>query len=501
MSRIEYRFATPASVFRPAFDVGSGIARVVAPAVSWTRRLKFRLLVTDGLVVALAMAVAVTVATGASFGAAATAEPQTVMSAIVGAGWLFALAIFRTRSTPLLGVGTREYKRVLNASVLYFGIVAIVFVLMPVAEPRTMFLVALPAGTAGLLASRWSWRRWLNHQRHFGNYLSRAIVVGDRVDVAYVARELERTSSAAFSVVGAAVFDDAELPVSGLTHTVPIVAHPDRVAEAVGRLDADSVIVASTSRDDVDYIRDLSWKLEAQGTSLVVAPRLTNVAGSRIQYRAVDGLPLLHVDLARYEGVRFVMKRAFDVAVSALALLLLVPFMLVIAVAVRLDSDGPALFRQERVGKDGSTFSMLKFRSMVHTAEQDLESLLEQSEGAGVLFKLKNDPRVTRVGAFLRAHSLDELPQFINVLRGEMSIVGPRPPLQREVQKYEQHVHRRLYIRPGITGMWQVNGRSDLDWEESVRLDLYYVENWTLYTDLSIVWRTFRVLFRPVGAY
>ncbi|WP_166980278.1 sugar transferase [Paramicrobacterium fandaimingii] len=501
MSRIDARFTAPASVFRPAFDVGSEIARAVAPAVSWTRRLKIRLLVTDALVIALAMAVAVAVATEASFSAAALVESRVAGPVLMSVGWLLALAAFRTRSTPLLGIGTREYKRVLNASVMYFGAAATAFVLVPVAPPRAMFLVALPAGTVGLLASRWSWRRWLNHQRTYGNYLSRTIVVGDRADVSYVARELERSSSAAFSVVGAAVFDDAEVPVSGLSGTVPIVSHPDRVADAVGRLDADSVIVASTSRDNTDYMRDLSWKLEAQGTSLVVAPRLTNVAGSRIQFRPVDGLPLLHVDLARYAGVRFVMKRAFDIVVSAGAVAVLAPVMLVIALAVRMDSAGPAFFKQERVGKDGQTFSMLKFRSMVNTAEEDLENLLAHSEGNGVLFKLKQDPRVTRVGAFLRAHSLDELPQFINVLRGEMSVVGPRPPLQREVQKYERHVHRRLYIRPGITGMWQVNGRSDLDWDESVRLDLYYVENWTLYTDLSIVWRTIRVLFRPVGAY
>lgn len=195
------------------------------------------------------------------------------------------------------------------------------------------------------------------------------------------------------------------------------------------------------------------------------------------------------------------MKRSFDILMSAAALLVLAPIMLIIAIFVRLDSEGPALFRQERVGKDGQTFTMLKFRSMVHNADDDIDRLLEQNDCSGVLFKMRSDPRVTRVGHFLRAHSLDELPQFLNVLRGDMSVVGPRPSLQREVQNYERHVRRRMNIRPGITGLWQVNGRSDLDWEESVRLDLYYVENWTLCTDLSLIWRTVRVLFRPVGAY
>ncbi len=190
-----------------------------------------------------------------------------------------------------------------------------------------------------------------------------------------------------------------------------------------------------------------------------------------------------------------------DVTLASLALLVLIPVFLVVASAIRRDSAGPVLFRQERVGRNGGTFRMLKFRSMVSTAEADLLDLLDQNEGSGPLFKLKNDPRITRVGRTLRKYSIDELPQFWNVLVGDMSLVGPRPPLPAEVQGYEDHVHRRLYIKPGLTGMWQVNGRSNLSWEESVRLDLYYVENWSLTGDLIILWRTFRVLVAPVGAY
>ncbi|MES2094829.1 MAG: sugar transferase, partial [Actinomycetota bacterium] len=194
-------------------------------------------------------------------------------------------------------------------------------------------------------------------------------------------------------------------------------------------------------------------------------------------------------------------KRMLDVTLASLALLVLIPVFLVVASAIRRDSAGPVLFRQERVGRNGGTFRMLKFRSMVSTAEADLLDLLDQNEGSGPLFKLKNDPRITRVGRTLRKYSIDELPQFWNVLVGDMSLVGPRPPLPAEVQGYEDHVHRRLYIKPGLTGMWQVNGRSNLSWEESVRLDLYYVENWSLTGDLIILWRTFRVLVAPVGAY
>ena len=159
------------------------------------------------------------------------------------------------------------------------------------------------------------------------------------------------------------------------------------------------------------------------------------------------------------------------------------------------------IFRQERVGRGGEKFNMLKFRSMVETAEDDLAGLLEHNEGAGVLFKMHNDPRVTGVGRWMRKHSLDELPQFWNILKGDMSLVGPRPPLQREVDNYHHKVLRRLYIKPGLTGMWQINGRSELNWRDSVRLDLYYVENWSLAGDLIILWRTAKMLINPVGAY
>jgi lipopolysaccharide/colanic/teichoic acid biosynthesis glycosyltransferase len=177
------------------------------------------------------------------------------------------------------------------------------------------------------------------------------------------------------------------------------------------------------------------------------------------------------------------------------------PVLLVLALVVHFDSPGPVLFRQERIGKDGRPFAMLKFRSMVQDAETRLAALADANQGAGVLFKVKDDPRITRCGRWMRRFSLDELPQFVNVLKGDMSLVGPRPPLAREVGEYERYTHRRMLIKPGITGLWQVSGRSDLDWDDSVRLDLYYVENWSIMGDLMILWRTFRAVLAPVGAY
>jgi exopolysaccharide biosynthesis polyprenyl glycosylphosphotransferase len=215
----------------------------------------------------------------------------------------------------------------------------------------------------------------------------------------------------------------------------------------------------------------------------------------------VDGLPLLHVEIPQFEGGKHLLKRGFDVVVSGIALIVLSPLFLVLATLIRADSDGKAFFSQERVGRNGETFRILKFRSMVTNAPELLADLMEQNEGSGVLFKIKHDPRVTRLGRILRKYSLDELPQLWNVFTGDMSLVGPRPPLPNEVRDYEDHVRRRLYIKPGLTGMWQINGRSALSWEDSVRLDLYYVENWSVVGDLMILWRTVRVVINPVGAY
>jgi exopolysaccharide biosynthesis polyprenyl glycosylphosphotransferase len=201
------------------------------------------------------------------------------------------------------------------------------------------------------------------------------------------------------------------------------------------------------------------------------------------------------------EGGQGVAKRLFDVLASTLLIIVSSPLMAVVAILVKVESSGPVLFKQERVGMEGKHFPMLKFRSMVLDAEQHLTDLAHHNEGSGLLFKMKNDPRVTRVGKLLRKFSLDELPQLFNVFAGSMSLVGPRPPLPSEVAAYEQDVRRRLLVKPGLTGLWQVSGRSNLSWQDSVRLDLYYVENWSLAGDLMILLRTFRAVFRGAGAY
>jgi exopolysaccharide biosynthesis polyprenyl glycosylphosphotransferase len=232
-----------------------------------------------------------------------------------------------------------------------------------------------------------------------------------------------------------------------------------------------------------------------------VAPSVTDVAGDRIRVRPVGGLPLMHIEPpTAIEASRWG-KRLFDVAGSLCLLLAFAPVFLVATLRVRLHDGGPVLFRQNRIGRDGRTFSCLKFRSMVLDAEERLAALHAQQGYENGLFKMENDPRITKPGQWLRRFSLDELPQLVNVLRGDMSLVGPRPPLPLEVERYEEDTHRRLRVRPGMTGLWQVSGRSDLSWSEAVRLDLYYVANWSMLQDLSILSKTFGAVFGTRGAY
>ncbi|MET1052782.1 MAG: sugar transferase [Mycetocola sp.] len=509
MTEVKQRLFFP-RLSRPRVQFGSrdqsatrDHVRYQAPERVWARNYRTRLRITDVLSVAVAVGIAFLVRFGVDdtlVGLSARETEYALISLTIALAWPAALAVFRTYDSRVIGAGSTEYKRIVSASATTFGMLAILFVILNVDVARGYFLLALPIGTVGLLVAHWTWRRWLVRQRLHDHYLRRALVVGNLDDVGYVIRQIQLKSGGAYNVVGAVVSNTDIHTVTTGTRPVPVVAgvEPAVAAKSVG---ADAVIVAGQAAGGPDFIRDLGWKLEGTATDLVLASRLTDVAGPRIHFRPVEGLPLIHVEIPQFEGGKHVLKRAFDAAACAVGIVVLLPLLAAIAIMIKLDDGGPVLFRQQRVGRNERTFSMLKFRTMVTTAEEELDALLAQNEGSGVLFKLKDDPRVTRAGRFLRKYSLDELPQLWNVLIGEMSLVGPRPPLPREVEEYESHVHRRLYIKPGLTGMWQVNGRSDLSWDESVRLDLYYVENWSLTGDLMIVWRTFKTLVQPVGAY
>ncbi|QKJ20290.1 sugar transferase [Microbacterium hominis] len=492
-------------------EVVSTVAEVAPQPrrLGWRRRLQWGMAATDAAVIALAVYVAQLVRFGAPGlgptmpGIASVDVAYGVMSIVLATIWLVSLSATRSRMLRNIGTGMVEYQRVLQATLGTFGVFAIVAFLGQLEIARGYLAIALPLGLALLIVSRAVWRTSLHRMRLVGRCMTGAIVVGGQEDVLRVLHQLRRNYRVGYRAIAVSV--PGGRPAASTRPASSVRAMPfipfDEVAAVSKRRRARAVIVAGGLPGGNEAIRRLGWELENSQVELILMSRLTDVAGPRIHMRPINGLPMVHVDLPQYSGYSHAVKRLFDVSLVSVALLLLAPVFAAIALAVRLDSPGPVIFRQERVGAHGSRFTMLKFRSMVTDAEARLADLQAQSDGNGVLFKMKDDPRVTRVGAFLRAYSLDELPQLWNVLRGDMSLVGPRPPLPAEVEQYEAHVSRRLLTRPGITGLWQVNGRSNLSWEESVRLDLYYVENWSITGDIIVLAKTVKAVVRSDGAY
>lgn len=415
--------------------------------------------------------------------------------------WVAVVGLGGGYARRFLGVGTEEFRRVLGAGVVLTAAAAIAgFAAVP-ALARGFVLVALPATVLASLVLRYGWRKRLHRLRRSGQCMGGAVVVGHREAVAALIRQLRGEPYHGMRVVGACLPGGREGSGAASVDGVPVLGGFGDAAEAAAEAGAETVAVLACPEMDGVELRRLAWRLEKCGTDLTVAPALMEVAGPRTTIRAVAGLPLLHVEHPELEGARRVVKGLFDRAAAGAALLLLAPVFAALAVAVKAVDGGPVFFRQTRVGKDGAHFPLVKFRTMVPAAEEMKCGLLGANEHDGVLFKMRADPRVTSVGAWLRRYSLDELPQLVNVVRGEMSLVGPRPPLPEEVARYGRDVRRRLVVKPGMTGLWQVSGRSDLSWEESVRLDLRYVENWSLTLDVQILWKTWSAVIRGAGAY
>lgn len=405
--------------------------------------------------------------------------------------WSVTLALTGAYDRRVLGVGTEEFRRVTASAVRALAALAVIVVAGKLAVARSVVGLGLPFATGLTLVGRWGARRYLHQARRAEAFAHRVLVVGGTEEVQRLADSLGRHREAGLRVVGACVDGP---PPSG----VPLAGSLDDLDRACDSLGVDTVAVAGLSRLGPEGLRRLSWSLEGRGIDLLLAPGLLHVAVPRIVFRPVDGIPLLHVDEPRLSGPKQWLKTTVDRSVAVLALVLLGPLIAVLALCVVLSSAGPAFFRQERVGREGVPFHIWKLRTMVRGADQ---LPVEDNDGAGPLFKLRGDPRVTSLGRFLRRWSLDELPQLLNVVAGSMSLVGPRPPLPGEVAQYGDDVRRRLLVRPGMTGLWQVSGRSDLSWEESVRLDLQYVENWSLALDAVILLRTVSAVLLRRGAY
>lgn len=472
----------------------------------WRRNLFLVLLVLDLGVITLAVGAGFLARFTMAEASLGTVRSQGILYAIVVpaliAGWVASLFLNQTYNMEIIAIGSDEYRRIVRATFFTFGALAIVLVLLRWQVARGFLAVALPLGLVLLLLERMLVRRWVLSRRRRAMLVDGVVVVGSPQEVRYVAEGISRNPAAGL-VVRAVATDTDDSPTFELANgvVVPQAGAIADVADAVRHHHANTIIVAGHNRINRKQLRELSWQLEDTDIRLALASRMTDVAGPRIHWRPIEGLPLMSVEMPRYSGVKYSLKRAFDLVVAVGMVILLSPVLLAIAIAVRIDSPGPIFFRQTRVGVNGTLFKMTKFRSMVVDAEDRLAELEKQNEGSGLLFKMKDDPRITRVGAFIRRYSLDELPQLFDVIAGGMSLVGPRPPLPREVEAYEHHVHRRLNVKPGITGPWQVGGRSNLSWEESVRKDLYYVENWSLSGDLVIMFKTVRAVLARDGAY
>jgi exopolysaccharide biosynthesis polyprenyl glycosylphosphotransferase len=425
-------------------------------------------------------------------------DQYVVLSLALPPVWIITVSVFGGYERRFIGSGSDEFRRVLNAGLSLTGALALISYAVNNELSRIYLLVSMQVIVLLDLLVRLVLRKRLHRLRRNGLCMSSVVAVGHESAVRQLINELRREPHHGLAVVAACLADGSTVTeVAG----VPVVGDVDSAADAVRNIGAGTVAVLSCPEIDGVKLRTLAWELEKTGTDLCVAPALLDVAGPRTTVRPTAGLTLLHVDHPQLSGPRQVVKDLFDRSLAALALLLLSPVIVAVALAVKLSDRGPALFTQTRVGKDGQPFKIYKFRTMVVDAEARLAELRAQNEHDGVLFKMRKDPRITAIGGRLRKWSLDELPQLFNVLAGDMSLVGPRPALPDEAARYADHVRRRLVVKPGITGLWQVSGRSDLSWDESVRLDLRYVENWSIALDLQILWKTLAVILGGSGAY
>jgi len=464
------------------------------PRLRWMRRYLIVVVTLD----VVAAVVAAAAAYLARFGDGAIG--YVVFSILLPFAWIAAAGLARAYDKQVIGLGPEEFQRIGRAFLALTALIGFASYATKAEVARGYVVFALPMVVGLSLLGRWVARRRLHVLRKAGRCVHDVLVVGGEQSVIDLLARLRQEPNSGMRVVGACLASGDGSHLAGFG--VLVLGGLDDVAPAVRSTGADTVAVTSSAELDPTRLRRLAWELEGTATDLVVAPGLMEVAGPRLHIRPVTGLPLLHVEEPEFAGIRRLIKAAADRMVAAAALVLMAPVFLFVAAGVRLTSPGPVIFRQTRIGKNGREFTMLKFRSMYVDAEArraELDSLNERSEG--LLFKVRDDPRITKFGKVLRTFSLDELPQLANVLSGHMSLVGPRPPLPSEVALYDDDVRRRLLVKPGLTGLWQISGRSDLTWDESVRLDLRYVENWSLSLDLLILCKTASVVARSSGAY
>lgn len=473
---------------------------------SWQSKLVRGIAITDLWVLVVAAALA----QFWRFGTKSTVRAEgpfalsyEALGAVIVVIWWIALGLGATREPETLDDGPTEYERVGRTSLMVVGFVALVSLVFKWDMSRGYLAIAFPLGLIGLMVSRKIWRVVLRNLRAAGRAQTYALVFGQVESARRIAENFKRNTHSGFTVVGVVSPGATESVVEFQDGSrFPVYAEMGMFSKALVETSADSVIVAHAEQLGGTGLRELAWRLQSSGVDLMVSPHLVDVAGTRIHLRLVGQEPYIHLEEPRYAEAGQWPKRLFDVVGASILLLLAAPLMLVVAVAIKVSSPGSVFYRQERIGLDGRAFGMIKFRSMRSGADAELSAMMAEHAGGDVaFFKMQDDPRVTNVGRFIRRYSIDELPQLINVVRGDMSLVGPRPQREHEVALYDHIEQRRLTVRPGMTGLWQVSGRSDLSKEDSMRLDNYYVENWSLTGDVIILIRTFRAVVGSSGAY
>jgi exopolysaccharide biosynthesis polyprenyl glycosylphosphotransferase len=465
-------------------------------AQHWRRRWSGLVVITDVALIFLSTLVSILVGLT---GVREVDRARLLCGAGLALLLLLALPLSHAWDDRVLGSGAEEFKRLGRALLATATILAMVGLLFMVESVRAWVFGIVPIVGALLLVARFALRKGLHRRRSAGRCMLDVLVIGDHGSIEDLAVRTDRDPHFGWRVAGACTPDGRGHDGHDSIRNVPVVGDLDAAASAARAFDL--VAVARAPGWGPARLQRLAWQLEGTDTELAVDPGLMEIAGPRMHISPVDGLPLLRLSKPRFTGTSRLLKSTLDRGIAAVLLVLGFPVFLAVAIAIKIEDSGPVLFAQERVGTRGKTFRMFKFRSMCVDAEAKLDGLRSSNEGAGPLFKIARDPRITRVGEVLRKYSLDELPQLLNVLVGSMSLVGPRPPLPREVATYADDAQRRLLVRPGMTGLWQVSGRSALSWEETVRLDLRYVENWSLAMDLAILWKTFGAVVRSRGAY
>ncbi|WP_369227216.1 sugar transferase [Streptomyces sp. R39] len=471
---------------------------VSRPAIEWEQRYRRTVIIGDTAATAFVVA-----GIGEFFGARDAAnwhEKWGILAFGTELLVLSALAVGRSWSPAVLGQGAEEFRRLGRSLFAATVVLALGGIALTSRNIKLWIFVAIPAIGLVIMFARYLLRLSLHSRRKEGRCLRPVLAAGSPATVRDLITRTRKFPHIGWRVEAVCTPDGRGLDGDELDG-VPVVG---RLADVAKHVRHDGYRVVAVTPDPYwtpDRLQRLAWNLEGSDAEMVVAPVLMEVAGPRLHVDAVLGIPLLRVSLPTFTGGRRAIKAVVDRVGAAVLLMLFAPLMAGVALLVLADSPGGAFYRQRRVGKDGREFTILKFRTMVVGAHRARAELADRDEGAGLLFKVRRDPRVTRVGAVLRRYSIDELPQLFNVLTGAMSLVGPRPPLPEECAAYDPDIRRRLLVKPGLTGLWQISGRSDLPWEEAVRLDLRYVEDWSLALDTVILWKTMRAVLHGQGAY